>query len=583
MTIISAILVLVLGSMANGAEWLTINGEDVASIDLTLGQSCTIEVVSDGDGLPYMKKLHTINFTLSDLELIEITPEAGTGASVAPAGDNAYTLTAGTGMVAGVHFVFSFTATSAGQKEVELKALLGGDPFASIVINVASAPVGTAFTYQGILNDGDSAADGEYDFEFKLYNSPITGDQIGSTVNKEDVSVDQGNFTVKLDFLNDPNVFNGQARWLEIGVRPANAISSFIPLSPRQELTPSPYALYALSGPGSTEFWAADGNDIYNTNIGNVGIGTSSPTNILELSSSSPKLYFNRQSSSTNLSGVYWRSTADNFEGAIVRNHSTGDIEHYSDYTGGTPVMVVTDYGRVGIGTTNPASKLSVGGRGELEATFSAVTEYDIAVYGYGSDNGPSHNYGGYFDARGVFGEGVYGISYGSAGKGLHGICYGENGVGVQGSGGEWDFYAVSGNYGSGSSIRWKRNIVEIDDPLEKLSKLRGVYFDWDAEHGGQRDVGMIAEEVGKVLPEIVSYEKNGVDAIAMDYSKLAPLLVEAIKVLKAEVNELKENYIQKDEAIEMLKEENQLLKKHLASMEDMFAKMTVRLEGSKQ
>jgi hypothetical protein len=77
--------------------------------------------------------------------------------------------------------------------------------------------------------------------------------------------------------------------------------------------------------------------------------------------------------------------------------------------------------------------------------------------------------------------------------------------------------------------------VTPIPDPLAKLDQLRGVYFDWGKEHGGQHDVGMIAEEVGKILPEIVSFEDNGVDASGMDYSKLTPLLVEAVKALRAE------------------------------------------------
>ena len=60
---------------------------------------------------------------------------------------------------------------------------------------------------------------------------------------------------------------------------------------------------------------------------------------------------------------------------------------------------------------------------------------------------------------------------------------------------------------------------------------------------GGQHDLGMIAEEVGAVLPEIVNYEENGVDAIGMDYSKMTPLLVEAVNALRsekdAEINQL--------------------------------------------
>lgn len=63
----------------------------------------------------------------------------------------------------------------------------------------------------------------------------------------------------------------------------------------------------------------------------------------------------------------------------------------------------------------------------------------------------------------------------------------------------------------------------------------RGVYYTWDAEHGGQHDVGFIAEEVGEVIPELVQYEENGVDAIGLDYSKVTPLLVEALNALREE------------------------------------------------
>ena len=74
-----------------------------------------------------------------------------------------------------------------------------------------------------------------------------------------------------------------------------------------------------------------------------------------------------------------------------------------------------------------------------------------------------------------------------------------------------------------------------------KKCLLCAVYiFDWDDEHGGQHDVGFIAEEVGEVLPEIVDYEENGIDAIGLDYSKLSPLLVEAVKALVAENDILK-------------------------------------------
>jgi hypothetical protein len=91
--------------------------------------------------------------------------------------------------------------------------------------------------------------------------------------------------------------------------------------------------------------------------------------------------------------------------------------------------------------------------------------------------------------------------------------------------------------------LSWKRNIRLIPDPVKSIQSIRGVYFDWDPEHGGKHDVGMIAEEVGKVLPEIVVYEGNGVDASGMDYSKITPLLVEAIKAQQTEIDLLKKKF----------------------------------------
>ncbi len=130
--------------------------------------------------------------------------------------------------------------------------------------------------------------------------------------------------------------------------------------------------------------------------------------------------------------------------------------------------------------------------------------------------------------------------SYGGSGK-CYGIKSWGDHIGVYGSGHDYDFYAAGPgtNYGSSSSKRWKKNIVEIPDPIKKIKRLRGVYFDWDAAHGGQHDVGCIAEEVGKVLPEIVVYEENGIDADGMDYSKLTPLLIEAIKAQQKLIEDL--------------------------------------------
>ncbi|UCC29922.1 MAG: hypothetical protein JSU86_17185 [Phycisphaerales bacterium] len=105
-------------------------------------------------------------------------------------------------------------------------------------------PTGTAFTYQGQLEDGGAPANGQYDFEFKLCDDPAAPCQVAATTvvdYVDDHQVDDGLFTVEIDFGSD--VFNGQARWLELGVRPGATVDPYTILSPRQELTPTPHAL----------------------------------------------------------------------------------------------------------------------------------------------------------------------------------------------------------------------------------------------------------------------------------------------------------------------------------------------------
>ena len=156
---------------------------------------------------------------------------------------------------------------------------------------------------------------------------------------------------------------------------------------------------------------------------------------------------------------------------------------------------------------------------------------------GYGV-YGKSPRYGVYGTSSGAQGRAVTGEATGTMSIGVRGIALAANSTGVWGEGANYDFYANGPgvNYGGSSSIRWKKNLTPIDHPVEKVKAIRGVYFDWDQEHGGQHDVGMIAEEVGRVLPEIVVYEQNGIDASGMDYSKITPLLLEAIKAQQEEI-----------------------------------------------
>ncbi len=101
---------------------------------------------------------------------------------------------------------------------------------------------GTAFTYQGRLNNGNGPANGSYDLTFTLYNVVSGGSAVAGPLATNAVAVSNGLFTVDVDF--GAGIFNGTAYWLEIGVR-TNGVGSFATLAPRQPLTPAPYAIFA--------------------------------------------------------------------------------------------------------------------------------------------------------------------------------------------------------------------------------------------------------------------------------------------------------------------------------------------------
>jgi len=148
-----------------------------------------------------------------------------------------------------------------------------------------ATPLGMAFAYQGRLLDANNAADGLYDFEFKLFDAADAGVQQGSTIDVNDVDVIDGYFTVELDF---GGVFNGDRRWLEVGVRAGELEdpNAYTALSARQEVTATPYALYAASAAPGHSLAAADGsamNAVYVDNAGNVGVGTTSPVEKLHV------------------------------------------------------------------------------------------------------------------------------------------------------------------------------------------------------------------------------------------------------------------------------------------------------------
>ena len=245
----------------------------------------------------------------------------------------------------------------------------------------AQTPAGSAFTYQGRLTQNGQPADGLFDFYIHLYDSAVGGSPtspLGLTL--EDVLVTDGLFTATLDF--GAAALNGDARWLNIQVRSNSGLQFYTQLSPRQPLTPAPYAVRALN-----EKWTADGGAIRNTNTGFVGVNRSTPVTSAE--------FFGIQAPVTGYGGMY--IATDGAAGKPFYGYSAGAASAWSYLDGGTGSwhlhndgirMTVTDTGNVGIGQTDPTGRLHVVSPSQPAGLFEITSAVSLHSAVSGLTNG---------------------------------------------------------------------------------------------------------------------------------------------------------------------------------------------------
>ena len=185
--------------------------------------------------------------------------------------------------------------------------------------------------------------------------------------------------------------------------------------------------------------------------------------------------------------------------------------------------MLIRDaLGKVGIGQPTPAHKLHVVGPNStgVDAIYGVTGINDSATYGV---LGTSAN--GYYAGLGR------GDGYSYVGNGT----FYNNGAA----------YATSFLYLSDRNL--KENIRPLDEGLLQLMKLRPVSFMWkkDAPLAGENDIGLIAQDVEKILPKLVHHDNKGI--LSIDYVRLTPILINAVQEqqrqiddLRAEINALK-------------------------------------------
>ncbi len=237
-----------------------------------------------------------------------------------------------------------------GEKNMRIRLVIGSlIALASVAPSLGETPLTTAFTYHGQLKEGGVPLEGTADFQFTLWddagggNPPIGGTQVGGVQAINALPVTAGLFTVTLNGGGEfgGNAFNGNARWLQIAVRSPAGGGVFTTLSPRQALTATPHALFALSAATATSATTATTA----TNATNA-TNASNATNAAQLGGINASEYVTATSGGT----------------SFIRNQATLQPTSNFNISGNGFIG-----GNVGIGTGTPATKLDVRGNLTLE------------------------------------------------------------------------------------------------------------------------------------------------------------------------------------------------------------------------
>ena len=256
----------------------------------------------------------------------------------------------------------------------------------------------------------------------------------------------------------------------------------------------------------------------------------------------------------------------------------------------------IYDNGNVGINTTSPGFNLDVNGTMATNYLFPRSgdgTQYRFLRFGSPSEfysglmwnnNSPSYGDGDDFTIFTYDNRDIALVPHGSGSVKVHnsnldvkGNFITQNSAIIGGT--AIDASAtlkVNGNIKSSgidelSDFRWKKDIVQIENALNKVLSMRGVYYNWKIEEFPENNftkkhqIGFIAQELEDILPEVVNTDDKGYKSVM--YSHVVPLLIEAIKELKDEIDVKNKTIDLQGELIKANREEIDLIKTKLESI----------------
>jgi len=394
---------------------------------------------------------------------------------------------------------------------------------AALPVAAWAAPLGTAFTYQGRLEKTGSGMNASVNLQFALYDALTAGAQIGATQTINGVTVTNGVFTVTIDF--GAGAFNGNARWMEIGVQGPGDVS-FTTLTPRQSLTPAPYAMYAASAGGAALALPFNGSS--NTpNAPSLQVTNTATTGIF-----SPYGIVGNATAHANGYGVKGAGSLVGVEGVggygVSGTGTTYGV--YGSSNAGTAVFGVSvdQRGVYGLHSDNTGDDPGVYGETASGSATSAGT-FGIAINGRGvqgsSTNGPGV-YGSSTNNDGISGftssgnrSGVFGQTSASPAAGVTGRNDSgtPNGQGVFGyaSGGAVGMLAVSeGNDGLSARTNAAGKSA-VFGYTEQSSSFAGYFFNNSVGGVALHAEGLAEVKVLKILGGADLAERFDVDADA--------------------------------------------------------------------
>jgi hypothetical protein len=282
--------------------------------------------------------------------------------------------------------------------------------------------------------------------------------------------------------------------------------------------------------------WNVNGNNIFNSNLGNVGIGINSPDAPLSFANSTGKKISFSSSGASNQFGMGVQSNLLQIYGDAAGS----DIAFgYGTSTSFIERMRIRGNGNVGIGVTNPSAPLS----------FPASLGKKISLYPGGTGDVGMSVQGNDFR---LYTDNVFAKV--SIGYSQYAGDFYQNNLDVFANGNA----TLRGILTQNSDIRLKRNITPLENSLNLLSQLNGYHYYWKSTTNDQSiQTGLIAQEVQKLFPELVKENEKG--ELSVNYSGLIPVMIESLKEQKKQSDE---RFNQQEEKIKSLEAQlNQIMK----------------------